>query len=90
VRLANEDGANRVYPVASCACDGRHLLFLIRRRADDDFGPSVLNDGILGQMVRIEGPNGDFVLQEDDVAPCVLIAAGEGIGYVKSRITAVE
>ena len=37
-------------------------------------------------MVRIEGPNGDFVLQEDDVAPCVLVAAGEGIGYVKSLL----
>jgi CDP-4-dehydro-6-deoxyglucose reductase len=86
VRLTNEDGASRVYPVASCACDGRHLLFLVRRRADDDFGQSVLHDSILGQMARIEGPNGDFVLQEDDIAPCVLIAAGEGIGYVKSLV----
>jgi len=86
VRLTNEDGASRVYPVASCACDGRHLLFLVRRRADDDFGQSVLHDSILGQMARIEGSNGDFVLQEDDIAPCVLIAAGEGIGYVKSLV----
>jgi CDP-4-dehydro-6-deoxyglucose reductase len=86
VRLTNEDGASRVYPVASCACDGRHLLFLVRRQTDDDFGQSVLNDSSLGQMVRLEGPKGDFVLQEDDVAPCVLIAAGEGIGYVKSLL----
>jgi CDP-4-dehydro-6-deoxyglucose reductase len=86
VRLTNEDGASRIYPVASCACDGRHLLFLIRRRADDDFGQSVLEEGIVGQMVRIEGPTGDFVLQEDVVAPCVLIAAGEGIAYIKSLL----
>ncbi len=86
VRLTNEDGASRIYPVASCACDGRHLLFLIRRRADDDFGQSVLADSIIGQMVRIDGPMGDFVLQEDSIAPCVLIAGGEGIGYVKSLL----
>jgi CDP-4-dehydro-6-deoxyglucose reductase len=86
VRLTNEDGASRIYPVASCACDGRHLLFLVRCRADDDFGQSVLEDGIVGQMARIEGPTGDFVLQEDAVAPCVLIAAGEGIGYIKSLV----
>ncbi len=86
VRLTNEDGASRIYPVASCACDVGHLLFLIRRRANDDFGQSVLADDIIGQMVLIEGPHGNFVLQEDDIAPCVLIAAGEGIGYVKSLL----
>ena len=86
VRLTNEDGASRIYPVASCACDGRHLLFLIRRRVDDDFGQSVLADSITGQMVRIDGPYGDFVLQEDAIVPCVLIAASEGIGYVKSLL----
>ena len=86
VRLTNEDGASRVYPVASCSCDVGHLLFLIRRRANDDFGQSVLADNIIGQMVLIEGPHGNFVLQQDDIAPCVLIAAGEGIGYVKSLL----
>lgn len=86
VRLTNEDGASHIYPVASCACDGQHLLFLIRRRANDDFGQSVIKDGAPGEMVRIEGPNGDFVLQEDSIAPCVLIAADEGIGYIKSLL----
>jgi CDP-4-dehydro-6-deoxyglucose reductase len=61
-------------------------LFLIRRRANDDFGQSVIKDGAPGEMVRIEGPNGDFVLQEDSIAPCVLIAADEGIGYIKSLL----
>ena len=86
VRLTDERGAVASYALASCACDGRNLEVLIRRRADDAFSLAVFERGMVGEMVRVEGPTGDFVLQEDSTAPCVFVAAGDGVGPVKGLV----
>ena len=86
VRLTDERGATASYALASCACDGGNLELLIRRRADDMFSLAVFEGEMVGEMVRVEGPSGEFVLQEDSTAPCIFVAAGDGIGPVKGLV----
>ncbi len=85
VRLTNEDGEQAVYPLTSCACDGRNLEFLICRD-ESDFSRTLFSRDITGEAVIIEGPLGDFTLIEQLSANLVFIGAKEGIGAVISMI----
>jgi CDP-4-dehydro-6-deoxyglucose reductase len=79
VTLSLADGASASYPVASCPCDERNLHFHVPRRAGDVFGGLQAADA-----VRIEGPHGDFVLDEGSPRPLVFIARDTGFAPVKS------
>jgi CDP-4-dehydro-6-deoxyglucose reductase len=84
--LALADGIGASYPVASCPCDDRNLHFHIRRRAGDAFAERVF-DGLKGvDSVRIEGPRGEFVLNEESHRPLVFIAGESGFAPIKSLI----
>jgi len=86
VTLELPDGISASYPVASCPCDDRNLQFHIRQRAGDAFAARVY-DGIGGAgTVRIEGPRGEFVLNEDSHRPLVFIAGESGFAPIKSLI----
>jgi CDP-4-dehydro-6-deoxyglucose reductase, E3 len=79
VTLSLADGASATYPVASCPCDERNLHFHVPRRAGDVFGGLQAADA-----VRIEGPRGEFVLDEGSPRPLVFIARDTGFAPVKS------
>jgi len=86
VSLALPDGSNSSLPVASCPCDDRNLQFHIRRRAGDAFAERVFG-GLKGvDSVRVEGPRGKFVLDEDSHRPLVFIACESGFAPIKSLI----
>jgi CDP-4-dehydro-6-deoxyglucose reductase len=86
VRLALGADAAASLPVASCPCDERNLHFHVRRRAGDAFAERVFA-GLEGvDTVRIEGPRGDFVLDEDSTRPLVFVAFDTGFAPVKSLI----
>ena len=85
VRLTSEDGDQAGYQLASCACDGRKLRFFVRDRGDG-FSKAVLASRLLGQAVTIRGPFGDFVLEEESMAPSIFIASGDGYGPVLSMV----
>lgn len=79
------------FPVASCPCDERNLEFHVRRlpqrrRAEDAFAASVFDGLKPGDAVRVEGPRGEFVLDEDSTRPLALIAWETGFAPVKSLI----
>ena len=86
VRLTDEDGNSAEYPIASCPCDGRNLEFLVGRHPDDEFADGVLARRIKTQVVLVEGPMGEFVLQEESSAPAVFIAYGPGFAPIKSLV----
>ncbi len=46
----------------------------------------MLSRNIKTQVVQVEGPCGDFVLQEDSTRPAVFIAFGAGFAPVKSLV----
>ena len=85
VSVTLEDGQRRELDVASCPCDGRNLQFLVRRRSGDHFVDSLLAGG-KGQTLLVEGPHGDFQLEEEAPEPAVFIAVGDGFAAIKSLI----
>ena len=86
VALELPDGVSASYPVASCPCDDRNLQFHIRRSMDDAFAARVF-EGLGGaDTVRIEGPRGSFVLDEESSRPLVFIAGDTGFAPIKSLI----
>jgi len=86
VLLSLGEGAAASFPVASCPCDERNLHFHVRRRAGDAFAERIFA-GLKGvDTVRVEGPRGEFVLDEDSTRPIVFIAFDTGFAPVKSLI----
>ena len=86
VSLSLPDGTGASLAVASCPCDDRNLQFHIPRRAGDAFAERVFG-GLRGvESMRIEGPRGTFVLNEDSHRPLVFIAVDAGFAPIKSLI----
>ncbi|MEK7861926.1 MAG: hypothetical protein AAB295_01505, partial [Chloroflexota bacterium] len=86
VALELSGGVAASYPVASCPCDDRNLQFHVRRRAGDAFAARVF-EGLGGaDTVRIEGPRGSFVLNEESNRPLLFIAGDTGFAPIKSLI----
>lgn len=74
------------FPVASCPCDDRNLLFHIHNTPGTNFGAYAATQLKSGEAVAVEGPNGGFVLNEDSSRPLIFIAFGTGFASVKSLI----
>ena len=85
VLLTLENDQQRELAVASCPCNARNLQFLIRARAGDAFSDYLLGSHDHQTMV-IEGPKGDFLLEEESLAPAVFISVGDGFGPIKSLV----
>jgi len=86
VALALPDGSQATCPVASCPCDDRNLEFHVRRRGGDAFAEHVFGALKSPDMVRVEGPHGEFVLDEASRRPLVFLAWGVALAPVKSLI----
>ena len=86
VTLTLAEGASAVFPVASCPCDDRNLEFHVERRPGSAFSDSVFKGLNSGDTVRVEGPRGDFVLNEASARPLIFIAWGGGFAPIKSLL----
>ena len=84
--LGLADGVAATYPIASCPCDDRNLQFHIRRRDGDAFSHHVFGSLKGADTVRVQGPQGAFVLQEESPRPIILIAYETGFAPIKSLI----
>jgi CDP-4-dehydro-6-deoxyglucose reductase, E3 len=69
--------------LASCPCDGRNLQFHIHSRNP---AWNIIRDLKIQQPIIIKGPEGDFVLVEDDPRPAIFIAYAHGFAPIKSLI----
>jgi len=86
VSLELPGGLTTSCAVASCPCDDRNLQFHIRRRAGNAFAECVF-DGLKGvDTVRVEGPRGEFVLNEESHRPLIFVACETGFAPIKSLI----
>ncbi len=86
VTLSLPGGPGASYPVASCPCDDRNLQFHIRERAGDAFAQRVAGGLKSADTVRVEGPEGEFVLDETSHRPALFVACDTGFAPVKSLI----
>ncbi len=73
-------------PIASCPCDEHNILFHVRRMDGNLFSDYVFNRLKTNEVVDIEGPDGEFVLQTDTGRPLFFIAFNNGFAPVKSLI----
>jgi CDP-4-dehydro-6-deoxyglucose reductase len=86
VELGCNDVPTATHPIASCPCDDMNLHFQIPRLAHDEFSEHVFNHLKKGDAVNIEGPEGDFVLDESSNRSLVFIAWHTGFAPVRSLI----
>lgn len=86
VTLAFDGMSPKTLPIASCPCDAVQLRFHIRRRDDDPFSDFVFNRLRKGRDVALQGPCGDFTLDEESNRPLVFIAWESGFAPVSSLI----
>lgn len=85
VSMTLENGQQRNLAVASCPCDGLNLQFLFKRLQQDRF-IETLQQGDEDQTVLIEGPQGDFLLDEASLEPVIFVAVDEGFAAIKSLV----
>ena len=86
VTIRLDNGASANYFIASCPCDSRELQFHIQKTSDNPFVDSIFNDLKSQKNFFIEGPKGNFVLNEDSSNPALFIAYENGFGPIKSLI----
>jgi len=80
------DGVSGRYPVASCPCEDRHIEVQIPRRPGDAFAEALFASVKAHDTVAVEGPYGEFVLDEDSPRPVIFLAFGAGFAPIKSLI----
>lgn len=84
--LRLSDGALESFPIASCPCDDRNLHFHIRRSSNNAFSDFVFTTLKNDDSVSLEGPRGEFTLQEDSPRSIIFVACDTGFAPVKSPI----
>lgn len=80
------NGMSGSYSIASCPCEDRHIEVQIPRREGDAFAEAVFSDFKANDTVEVEGPFGEFVLDEDSPRPVIFLAFGAGFSPIKSLI----
>jgi CDP-4-dehydro-6-deoxyglucose reductase len=85
-RIETGNGAEAVYPVASCPCDDRNLQFHIRRTPGDRLSDYVFHKIKNTDIVNVTGPQGEFTLHEDSPRSLIFLAYGSGFAPIKSLI----
>ena len=86
VRVQWSDSLVRDKALASCPCDGRKLEIHVRKRLNDDFSEYAFNRLRNNDRVWIQGPSGDFVLDDETERSLVLIAFDTGFAGIKSLL----
>jgi len=80
------NGVSGRYAIASCPCEDRHIEVQIPRRPGDAFAEALFTTLKANDTVKVEGPFGEFVLDEDSKRPVIFLAFGAGFAPVKGLI----
>jgi len=86
VRVFDDQQRSHEYAIASCPCDEKRIEFHVRKLEDDAFSNMVFNQLSVGDWLNIEGPYGDFVVDDTKDSPIVLIAFDTGFAAIKSLL----
>ncbi len=79
-------GASGQYAIASCPCEERHIEIQVLRDPDDAFSELLFTALKANDSIEVEGPYGEFVLQDDSPRPVIFLAFGTGFAPIKSLI----
>jgi len=84
VRVYDDHQRSHEYAIASCPCDEKRIEFHVRKLEDDAFSNMVFNQLGVGDWLNIQGPYGDFVIDDTKDSPIVMIAFDTGFATIKS------
>ncbi|NOR19736.1 MAG: 2Fe-2S iron-sulfur cluster binding domain-containing protein [Xanthomonadales bacterium] len=74
------------HPVGSCPCDDMHLHFQIPLETGNKFSDHVFSNMKNGDPVDINGPQGDFILDEDSTRSLIFVAWRTGFAPIRSLV----
>jgi CDP-4-dehydro-6-deoxyglucose reductase len=80
------NGVSGRYAIASCPCEDRHIEVQVPRRPGDAFAEALFTSLNANDTVEVQGPYGEFVLDEDSPRPVIFLAFGAGFAPIKSLI----
>lgn len=80
------DGQRRSFSIANAPHDAAHLELHIRRIEGGRFTGQVFESMKEKEILRFEGPHGNFWLREDSDRPIVMIAGGTGFAPIKGLV----
>lgn len=81
-----QDGRRRSFSIANAPKDDDCLEPHVRRVPGGYFTTHVFETMKERDILRLEGPHGDFSLREDSVKPVVLLAGGTGFAPIKALV----
>lgn len=84
VKLSVNDALGIQLPIASCPCDDMNIQFHIPSNTDHPFYQHINQQLKTNDDVKLEGPMGDFILDDDASNPLILLAQNTGFAPVKS------
>jgi CDP-4-dehydro-6-deoxyglucose reductase, E3 len=85
VRLKIKGVAERNKSIASCPCNGRQLQFHVRNTGGE-FSDYIFNQLKKNAVVSLEGPVGEFVMNDETTKPLIFVAFDAGFAPIKSLI----
>jgi len=74
------------YHIASCPCDDMNLQFHIYRDASIPFAEHVFHGIQASESITVEGPHGNFILDDTIQRPILFLAFDTGFAPIKSLI----
>jgi len=86
IKVSLNNHLQRNKSIASCPCDGLKPEIHVKRRHNDAFSHYVFEQLKRNDRVLIEGPLGDFVMDDDALQPLVFIAYDTGFAGIKSLL----
>ncbi len=81
-----KDGRRRSFSLANAPHDDDYLVLHIRHIEGGDFTGEVFDKMQLKDILRIEGPHGQFCLREDSNRPLIFMAGGTGYAPIKGML----
>lgn len=89
-RAASSKDGGQIPPqdvaIASCPCNGMILQFHVQRNDEDIFSRYIFHDAAVGANILVEGPFGEFTLDEESRRPMVMVAEDTCFAPLKSLI----
>ena len=80
------DNSRRAFSLANSPSNDEYLELHMRHVGDGKFTDYVFNEMKEKAMLRIEGPFGNFAIQENSNRPIILIAGGTGFAPIKAML----
>lgn len=85
VSLSLNNKLTETLPIASCPCDESFIQFHIENN-NSNFNAYITESLKTNDTVKIEGPSGHFILDNESTRPIIFIAINTGFAPIKSLI----